>query len=375
LVTVPGGLAFFTAAEESRNCYGGYLSWPANIVLTSRNPSIADSQYVQEGQGQANGYSPGSTNLEGNPYWVDEYLDDGMDCYNFGHTRQTSEPVDVYNVEIQSPAADTRFDVTVIPTMPTVNANARIVGISPDPTSSTNFTWNASVAFSDVTGRSFPLNLSSQVVTGGSYTPNFQSSYAGGSLTLSACATVGSGPQACASRDLLIRGLDPTGGDVKAAIQAAAGGPDNDANQVACQESGMHQFRSDGLPVQSVTGAAGIFQIIFQRTREDYWNWRSNISSGMNILNSSRTFAQNFPQQVRTRVVRGRGPYPNATNFTLDQRELEAIHRYNNGTALDVGYWEWDDVARLWVANPQATAGGDRDFVAHVLSHTPFCRP
>jgi hypothetical protein len=141
--------------------------------------------------------------------------------------------------------------------------------------------------------------------------------------------------------------------------------------RIACWESGQVQFEGDGYPKFGGGGDAGIFQICYQRTADDIWNWKGNVARGGAILGSSLSFAQTVPGRVRTETVRGMGPFPDATDFTDDQLRKEAIHAYNAGTNINTdGYWQWNNVLKVWVAAPQ---GGQADYVNNVLAQNPSC--
>ncbi len=125
------------------------------------------------------------------------------------------------------------------------------------------------------------------------------------------------------------------------------------------------------MPLFGGGGDAGIMQICFQRTPQDLWSWRANIERGRTILQTSINFANTVPGRVRTEVVRGMGPFPNATNFTTDQLRRESIHAYNAGTKINSdGYWQWNNAAMVWTEAPQ---GGQAGYVDLVLGRSPSC--
>jgi hypothetical protein len=95
LVTVDGFNPFGTN-EMTVSCYGVWSGWAKTISLTSMNPAIATSSYYDEGQANAYGHTPGSTDLTTGYYCNEVYTDDGMDCYSsYPCNNQANAPVDV----------------------------------------------------------------------------------------------------------------------------------------------------------------------------------------------------------------------------------------------------------------------------------------
>jgi len=210
--------------------------------------------------------------------------------------------------------------------------------------------------------------------TGRDYTPTFDAIY-GGELKVkleSACGDV--------TKTEKILGDDPG----KDAIQSEIGtvgspfDPD-DLKRIACQESQQRQFNPDGSPMIGDTGDFGIMQICFQRTTADLWDWKHNIATGRSRFEELSGFARRMAGYWRTGLIgrdklrhfpRNMGPYPEATDFTEEQLRMEAIKRYNAGTDIDSGYWEWDPLSGSWVANPQ---GSITSYADDVIGHSPSC--
>ncbi len=119
----------------------------------------------------------------------------------------------VAQVRIIEPANNTRFDITTVPAMPTVNASAVIVGLNPDPTATTTFEWTAQIRFqanSCPYGPNRQINLPDlvQPVIGGQFTSNFNT-IRGGDLTLISRVTIGSQTGEDRTGGLKIRGTNP----------------------------------------------------------------------------------------------------------------------------------------------------------------------
>lgn len=266
------------------------------------------------------------------------------------------------SVSVTSPD---NFTISTVPAMPVINGSAT----GPPPS---RIHWSAQIVFTSPTGTcSGGPNFDSSIVDGyvSTFTPTFGGFY-GGALLVSVAAP---GPQYFGD-SWAVGGTNPSA----TAIRTEIGNPGSpfdsgDLNRIACWESmGMNQFREDGYPYLGGGGDAGIFQICFQRTEADIWNWKTNIARGKGILQDSLTWADTVPARVRTYRTRNQGPFPDATDFTDDQRRLEAIHAYNAGTDYNQdGYWQWDNIQKTWYAAPQ---GGQAGYVDNVLAQNPICR-
>jgi hypothetical protein len=90
LLMIPGGFQLFATMDQSISCYGGITPWPSSRPLTSANPTVADSNYTdpEQGQAQGNGHAPGGTAQAPEPNLVDDYMNDGMDCYYYPYWEQ-----------------------------------------------------------------------------------------------------------------------------------------------------------------------------------------------------------------------------------------------------------------------------------------------
>lgn len=254
------------------------------------------------------------------------------------------------------------------PEMPNITAIAKVS--PPDA----DVTWTAQITYQTPGGCSGGPKFDSPQVTGSGeiFTPDFGGIY-GGKLEIKAKTTCGRSAETTITRDIGGRNANP--GDVRTEI-GTMGSPfeADDLKKIACQESQQLQFKTDSTPLlgaRGTRGDVGTMQICYMRTVGDVWNWKTNIASGRANLLEKVGFSRGVPRMVRRRSVRGQGPFPNAVDFTPEQLRLEAIKRYNAGNEHNVGYWEWDDAAGDWVANPQG--GGHPDYVNGVLSRTANC--
>jgi len=252
------------------------------------------------------------------------------------------------------------------PQMPEIKATAKV---SP---SSTDVSWTAQITYKlrRCSGPSLPI-LDSPKVTGQgeTFTPDFGGIY-GGKLEITATTTCGTGAKTTITRNVGGLNADPTEvrneiGTMDAPFEA------DDLKKIACHESGQRQFTSRNTPTLGPGDDTGIMQICYERRLDDIWNWKTNIARGRANLLSSADFSRGIPRKVRRRMVRGKGPWENATDFTPEQLRLEAIKRYNAGNETDVGYWEWNDAAGIWDPKPQL--GGDPAYVANVTGQNANC--
>ena len=251
------------------------------------------------------------------------------------------------------------------PEMPAITATSKVTP------SSTDVSWTAQITYTAPSGCSGGPKFDSPKVTGEgqTFTPDFGAIY-GGKLEIAATTKCGKGAKTTITRN--VGGLNADASEVRNEIGTMeAPFEADDLKKIACHESRQRQFRAGNTPTFGPGGDAGIMQICYRRTAGDLWNWKTNIATGRANLLEKVGFSRGVPRTVRRRSVRGRGPFPNATDFTPEQLRKEAIKRYNAGNEPDVGFWEWDDSAGAWVENPQL--GGDPNYVAHVEEQNANC--
>jgi len=279
-----------------------------------------------------------------------------------GGERSCTDPTVTPTITIDLPET---LDIDASPRMPEIRATATV---SPQ---TYDISWEAQIKFTARSGCSGGPKFDSPKITntGEVFTPDFGGIF-GGKLEIKAKTTCGRGAETTITRD--VGGLNAAPADVRAEIGTMDSPLEaDDLKKIACHESQQLQFESDKTPTSGPGGDAGIMQICFQRTVGDLWNWKTNVARGRANLLEKVAFSRGIPDKVRRRVVRGQGPFPNATNFTNSQLRLEAIKRYNAGNESDVGYWQWDEASGEWVASPRG--GGDPNYVANVLSQNANC--
>lgn len=269
------------------------------------------------------------------------------------------------------------LNIDETPEMPEIQATAKV---SPP---STNVTWTAQITYKLRSGAcSGGPQFDSSNVTGEgeTFTPDFGAIY-GGKLEIKAKTTCGRGAETTITRD--VGGLNADPNDVRNEIGTMDSPFEaDDLKKIACHESRQRQFTGGNKPTLGSADDVGIMQICYQRTLGDVWNWKTNIARGRGNVLAAAAYSRSVPLYMRRGyymaggkrkpwLPRGNGPFPNATDFTPEQLRLEAIKRYNAGYLPDVAYWEWDDAAGVWVANPQG--GGDPNYVANVVGQNANC--
>jgi hypothetical protein len=242
--------------------------------------------------------------------------------------------------------------------------------------------WEAQIKFKSDGGRScsggpdFDSSTMNERIE--TFEPVFSGFY-GGELTVkvtTACGTV--------TKTEKVKGTNPTRAEINAEI-GTVGAPfeADDLKRIACHESPVGQFDGSGNPVIAGGGDVGIMQICYQRQTRDIWDWKHNVQRGRDNLQEQVRFARQMPGFVRVgkrdrdanRIVYPRNAlqgYAEATDFTDEQLRMEAIKRYNAGTELNVGYWEWDPAANQWIANPLGGGGGP-GYADEVIAESTAC--
>jgi hypothetical protein len=320
-------------------------------------------------------------------------------------------------IEILAPADNTVFDIapgTAVqgPQMPVINARAIITGEAPDPTRTTRFVWTVTIRFQAsgcLNGRAREINDSFQLTSVGGDCAIVFPHVRGGELIISASADL---PTICLesrTHGLSIRGTNP----FRAELNAACGGLN--AQRIAAHESGQRQFigavngGTGTCPLFSGDrlGGVGLFQITRPAPSDDeHWDWRANVTRGLQIFAQKRAAAADYPRRVRqsagfralvNRFNAGR-PTPAVIvlpDYSAQQLELDSIRGYNGWAGHDAfgmelhefrvpldaagnlvvdvdaatgrGTIQWDQVPAA--ARPQNT--GDPNYVNHVLAAHP----
>ena len=319
-------------------------------------------------------------------------------------------------IQIIAPADNTVFDIdpgtgATGPQMPTIQAEAKFVDVSPDPTATATFTWFVRIRFqcSDCTnGKTREINDEFRVTAvGGKCTITFPR-IRGGELTISAGADLPTGCYETSTKGLRIQGVNPS----RQAVNDACGSVS--LQKMVLQESGRRQFAAaaetgkSGCPLFSGDrlGGVGLLQITNPAPSEDdHWSWKANIDHGIQIFDQKRATARGYPRRVRTsnafqqlvqRFNAGRATPAiiEVPEFTAAQLDLDTIRGYNGWAGRDAfghelhefripldaagnlrvtvnatnrGVIEWERVPAA--DRPQNT--GDPNYVANVQRQTP----
>jgi hypothetical protein len=324
-------------------------------------------------------------------------------------------------LDVSLPDEKATYTVTTDPAMPQVAAQARVAGVTPDPTATTSIHWTADLRFDatecpdGIAARSHHITLT-HTAAGGQYTPAFNE-LRGGSLTFTAVAARDAQRRPYQSRAVQILGTNPN----RSAIQAAL--PHDTLRRIACQESEQRQFAADAnggvsaCPLFSSDGlgGVGIMQLTNPApTAEEIWSWRANVAGGVTLFNSKIADARSFPAQVRTsqgyrtllnhlNTVRAQQNLPplqvalpdyTSGDFdaNLQQLELDSLRGYNGypaGGQFGLRMHEFQVVTdavtgaialdadgnALWERVPVAARPhlNDPDYVNRILARDPRC--
>jgi hypothetical protein len=321
-------------------------------------------------------------------------------------------------ITLEPPPPGNRYVIDASPTMPTVSAKARVVGVTPDPTPTTDFTWTASLrVHENVPSRDvdFADEIVQDTVTTGEalYTLALEDPAAlrGGQLKLAATATVDGDELSGETPDgLVIDGTNPQRSAIQGYLdqenvnpgRGLATGDVRDAlKRIACQESQQRQFRAaanGGVGPALVSGddGVGIFQITnspcdpFAGCRAALFDWRDNIDRGIAAFREKVGIAAGYPTSLRRsqeyqnfvdntvnpqRVAAGLRPIPTAPapRFTTagllgaatpNQLLEDAVRGYNGfaGRLLGLPLHEWrPDTDYLVTATNQQLGGIQND--------------
>jgi hypothetical protein len=124
----------------------------------------------------------------------------------------------------------------------------------------------------------------------------------GSSLHIGVTGLVNGCPVRAGAGFLRIAGTNPERSAVAAAL------PHDTLRRIACKESGQRQFDApaDGgtglCPLFGPDGRVGIMQIA-NPTPDEVWNWRANITKGIELFNEKVDDAGDYPNSVRMAVL------------------------------------------------------------------------
>jgi hypothetical protein len=300
-------------------------------------------------------------------------------------------------ITLDPPPPGDRYTIDASPAMPAIRAKARVVGVTPDPTPTTTFTWSASLeVHENVPSRD--VDFADEIVQGTTttgealYTLQLEDPAAlrGGQLQLKATATVDGNPLTGETpAGLRIEGTNPQraalqsyldGENVNPGHGLGAGDVRDALKRIACQESQQREFRAaanGGVGPALISGddGVGVFQITnspcdpFAACREVIFDWRANVDHGIRAFREKVGIAVGYPRNLRRsqqyqdfvdntinpqRVAAGRRPIQNAPApgfstagllgaATPNQLLEDAVRGYNGfaGNLYGLALHEW----------------------------------
>lgn len=258
--------------------------------------------------------------------------------YDLGLDNVDVEASAAIQITLRSPPANDQYLITATPTMPTIQATAKVVGVTPDPTPTTTFTWTAHLEINENGGTGATVDYDDDIIqnvttTGpGTYTLTFQDPafFEGGRLTLTVTAMVNNQmltaktPKDLATQPaspLQIYGTNPQRSAIRSAIITQVPthsfyglqnpNVDDVFQRMACRESGQIQFNASanggtGPPYVASDNGIGITQItqarpdLFVTKPEVVFNWQTNIATGVTTYQSKAKVSLAYPARLRS---------------------------------------------------------------------------
>lgn len=299
---------------------GSVLStYEFTVTVTNPNPSaggcVASAQWTM---------TINASNLDtAQGGWTNSDGSSGSDSW----VRAASSPT--IQITLTPQPANDEYLITSTPTMPLIQATAAVINVTPDPTPTTTFAWTATLTIDENGGTGATVDYSDDIVqtttTTGSatYTLTFTdpSFFEGGTLTLTATATVNGQPlTASTPSDLVIDGTNPQRSAIQSAIITQVpshsfyglqnGNVDDVVQRIACRESGQIQFDAaanggQGTPYVASDNGIGIMQItqrspdLFVTKPEVVFDWQTNTTLGVTTYQTKVKSALAYPASLR----------------------------------------------------------------------------
>jgi hypothetical protein len=229
-------------------------------------------------------------------------------------------------VMLTTPPPLNRYLIIAAPAMPVIKASAKVVGITPDPTPTTTFTWTANLTTKKGTGEviSHKSYITQNQTTTGTAEYTFELTNAddviGGSLTLEAKAVVsGVTLSATSPEGAVIDGTNPPRASIQSRVDLAVDGTGfsglrkvdvKDAvKRIGCQESKQRQFKAaadggTGPGLISPDNGVGAYQITsgdpISKNPPIVYDWRENTDTGTTIFSSKTALSNGYPDSLRS---------------------------------------------------------------------------
>jgi hypothetical protein len=229
-------------------------------------------------------------------------------------------------VTLTMPPPLNKYLITAAPEMPVIKASAKVVGIVPDPTPTTIFTWTANLTTKKGTGEviSHKNYIAQKQITIGTDEYTFELTNAndviGGSLTLEAKAVVSAVTLTATSPEgAIIDGTNPPRASIQSRVDMAVDGNGfsglrkvdvKDAvKRIGCQESKQRQFKAaadggTGPGLISPDNGVGAYQITsgnpIVKDPPIVYDWRKNTDAGTTIFSSKTADSNRYPGSLRS---------------------------------------------------------------------------
>jgi hypothetical protein len=226
-------------------------------------------------------------------------------AYNPGQTFHPQDGADfivaangapAIEVTIDNAPADSIYRIGPEPSMPQIQARAKVTGVTPDPTATTNFTWTLRVRYDASQSPHGPPNRIIERTWPGTTTgnavlmTNFGNVIRGGDVTLTASAVVNGAQVTGQKTGYKILGyLRDSAADQQARRNIRTVLKNTTLRKIASRESGGHQFATDGYPLWSSDDkrGAGVMQITNPSpTDDEVWSWLQNVTAGQTLFKS-----------------------------------------------------------------------------------------
>jgi hypothetical protein len=220
-------------------------------------------------------------------------------------------------ITIDQPPAGQIYRIGPEPSMPQIKAHARVVGVTPDPSSTTTFTWDVNIHYDpsqspygprrppfDDDWQGIGTTIGSAVLV---ISPSaFSGKIRGGDLKLSARGTVNGTPATGEKSGYKILG-PPRGSatDTQVRQQLHTILTNSTLRKVASLESGGHQFDNRGYPLWSRDnlGGVGVMQVTNpQPSVDEVWNWQKNAMKGKSVFIDKKGAANRLAGRVERNV-------------------------------------------------------------------------
>jgi hypothetical protein len=233
------------------------------------------------------------------------------------------------------------FWITTEPRIPVQHITTELVGTG-EPVLDGNIRWTARIDYTDW-GRSDRIETS-----GTSSSLNFDVDFGpnlvlGGQFALRCVIPVrysdGSTQTTEATAYCRVTGRNPSKDEIRRYLGTLP------LQVTAYHESKFRQFvPQTGLPYvkNGENGIdVGIMQINKPIPYNEFWHWKRNVKEGKLRYASAQRKAGEYPATLRRN-------FPQVTDFSPHQLQMETFNRYNRGASTKYPYWVWDEASNAW---------------------------